>query len=130
MSNIIQVVNELENLFPLKPATKEDINRIEKELSLSLADEYKEYLLQFGAILADGVELTGVAKSKERDVIQVTQREWEINSTVSHNMYVIENIGIEGIIIWQDESGKVYESRPNHNPVEIANSLAEYLKTK
>lgn len=130
MSRIIEVIEKLENLLPLKPATVEDIGNIEIELALPLAEEYKEYILKYGAILADDVELTGVAKSKNRDVIQVTKREWALNGKVKHNMYVVENVGVEGIIIWQDGTGKIYESEPNHAVIKIADSLAEYLETK
>lgn len=130
MSKIIDVINGLENLLPLKPALIEDVENIEIELALPLAEEYKEYLLKYGAIIADDVELTGVAKSKNRDVVQVTQREWVANNKIKHNLYVVENVGIEGIIIWQDGSGKIYESSPNNGAKQIANSLAEYLETK
>ena len=130
MSKIIDVISGLKNLLPLKPATTEMIENIEIELALPLADEYKEYLLKYGAIMADDVELTGVAKSKNRDVVQVTKREWASNSKIKHNLYVVENVGIEGIIIWQDGSGKIFESNPNNEAKQIANSLAEYLESK
>lgn len=130
MSKIIDVINGLENLLPLKPAMIEDVENIEIELALPLAEEYKEYLLKYGAIMADDVELTGVAKSKNRDVVQITQREWAANNKIKHNLYVVENIGIEGIIIWQDSLGKIYESSPNNSAKQIANSLAEYLESK
>ena len=129
MSKIIDVINGLENLLPLKPASVEAVENVEIELELPLA-EYKEYLLKYGAILADDVELTGIAKSKNRDVVQVTQREWSANAKINHNLYVVENIGIDGIVIWQDGTGKIYESSPNKAAKQIANSLAEYLKTK
>lgn len=130
MSKIIDVIYGLENLLPLKPASIEAIENIEIELALPLAEEYKEYLLKYGAIMADDVELTGVAKSQNRDVVQVTQREWAANRKIKHNLYVVENVGIEGIIIWQDGSGKIYESSPNSSAKQIANSLAEYLEAK
>ena len=82
MSKIIDVISGLKNLLPLKPATTEMIENIEIELALPLAEEYKEYLLKYGAIMADDVELTGVAKSKNRDVVQVTKREWAPNSKI------------------------------------------------
>ncbi|KEI07144.1 hypothetical protein Z957_09440 [Clostridium sp. K25] len=130
MSKIIDVIKGLNNLLPLKPATVEDIGNVEIELALPLSEEYKEYLQNYGAIMADDVELTGIAKSKNRDVIQVTQREWAANNKIKHNLYVVENIGIDGIIIWQDGSGKIYESRPNHGVTQIADSLAAYLESK
>lgn len=129
MSQIIDIINNLDNLLPLKPASLDDVENVEIELALPLAEEYKEYLLKFGAIMADDVELTGIAKSKNRDIVQVTKREWEANSKINHKLYVVENLGIDGIIIWQDSSGKIYESRPNHGATQIADSLAEYLKS-
>jgi len=130
MSKIIDVINNLENLLSLKPASTDDVGNIEIELALPLAEEYKEYLLEFGAILADDIELTGVAKSKNRDVVQVTKKEWAANDKIKHNLYVVENVGIDGIVIWQDGSGTVYESRPNHEARKIANSLSDYIISK
>lgn len=127
MSKIIETINSLKNLLALKPASEEDVENIEIELALPLSQEYKEYLLKFGAIMADDIELTGFAKSKNRDVVQVTKREWGANKNINHKMYVVESLGIEGIIIWQDVSGAVYESRPNHSVIKIADSLAEYI---
>ena len=118
------------NIITLKPASSADILSVELELALPLAADYKEYLLKFGAVLADDIELTGIAKSKHRNVILVTKREWEANNKIEHNMYVIENVGIDGIVVWQDGSGKVYESRPNYGATKIADSLVEYLETK
>ena len=130
MSNIIDIIENLENIISLKPATLENIRDIEIELELPLAEEYKEYLTKYGAILADDVELTGFAKSRNRDVVQVTKREWDLNNNIKRNMYVVENLGIEGIVIWQDKSGTIYESRCNQGVVKIADSLAEYLENK
>ena len=130
MSKIIDVINNLENLLSLKPAGSDDISNIEIELALPLAEEYKEYLLEFGAIIADDIELTGVAKSKNRDVIQVTKREWALIDKISHSLYVVENVGIDGIVIWQDGSGVIYESLPNHEAIKIADSLVDYINSK
>jgi hypothetical protein len=66
MSNIIQTIQELPKLLPLKPASATEISEAEKQLGLRFADEYKEYLSAIGAILAYGIELTGIAKSKNR----------------------------------------------------------------
>ena len=43
-------------------------------------------------------------------------------------MYVIENLNIEGVVIWQDSKGTIYQSRPNHEPKKINKSLAEYVE--
>ncbi len=102
----------------------------EKELGLHFADDYKEYLRTFGAILADGVELTGIAKSKCRDVVAVTVQERTLNPDVPREYYVVENVGLDGIVIWQSKSGEVFKSSPHANPHKIADSLTEYLSNK
>lgn len=43
-------------------------------------------------------------------------------------MYVIENTGIDGILMLQNEKGEIFEVSPNSEPVKKFNSLAEYLQ--
>ena len=50
-----------------------------------------------------------------------------MNPFVPDDWYVVENAGIDGIIIWQDKTGRIYQSMPNGQKEYIANSLAEYL---
>lgn len=64
MKDIVTIIKSLSDLLPLKPATSTDITDAEIRLRVSFAEEYKEYLAAFGAIMADGVELTGIAKSE------------------------------------------------------------------
>lgn len=130
MLKIIDVINDLPELLSTGAADKVAIENAEKELGLKFAAEYKEYLGIFGSVLADDIEITGIAKSKNRNVVTVTEREWELNPQIAHNMYAVENLAIDGIIIWQDETGNIYESMPNEAVKKIANSLAEYVLSK
>lgn len=127
MSKILDVINVLPELLATGAADSTSINNAEKELGLKFATEYREYLEAFGSVLADDVEITGIAKSKNRNVVTVTKREWELNPQVEHNMYVVENLAIDGIIIWQDETGNIYESMPNKVVKKVADSLADYV---
>lgn len=127
MTSIIKTVEALQNLIALTPATDIEISDAELQLCLRFSEEYKTYLAQFGAVIADGIELTGIAKSENRNVVSVTQQEWEFNSQVPHNLYVVENLGIDGIIIWQDSDGVVYQTTPNREPVKVADSLDMYI---
>ena len=49
------------------------------------------------------------------------------NPFVPDDWYVLENAGIDGIIIWQDKTGRIYQTMPNGQKEYIADSLAEYL---
>lgn len=130
MSKIIQIVNSLPNLLPLRPADENQINDAENRLRISFTEEYKEYLAEFGAILAEGIELSGIAKSDHRNVVALTQKEWSINPKVPHNMYVIENTYMDGIVVWQDTGGVIYQSRPSMEPTKLADSLSDYLRSR
>jgi hypothetical protein len=57
----------------------------------------------------------------------VTKQEWELNPNVPHTLYVVENTGVDGIIIWQSSSGEIYMTSPNLQPKQIAKSLNEYI---
>lgn len=130
MTKIVELIKSLPNMFPLKPATDIQINDAQLQLRVAFADEYKEYLRAFGAILADGIEFSGIAKSEHRNVVNMTQKEWELNPNVPHNMYVIENTCVDGIIIWQDNKGEIYQTIPNHEPKKIADSLQNFIMSR
>jgi hypothetical protein len=127
MTKIINTIQALPNLLPLKSASDAEITGAELELRVCFSEEYKKYVSTFGAIIADGIELTGIAKSDHRSVVPVTRQEWELNNAVPHTMYVIESAGIDGVIIWQDASGAIYQTSPNTQPKQIAKSLNEYI---
>lgn len=130
MSKLLEKIGLLPDLLPLKAATVEEVSNAEKTLNLSFSKEYKEYLLEYGAILADGIELTGIAKSSHRNVVNVTQQEIGLNPLVPSNFYVVENTGVDGIIIWQEENGNIHQSSPNKNPTKVADSLLLYIESR
>ena len=114
--NIVEVIKALPDLLSLKPATNTQITDAELQLRVSFAEEYRAYLKEFGAIMDDGIELTGIAKSKHRDVVSLTEQERALNPNVPHTMYVIEYTCVNGIIIWQDTKGKIYQTKPESKP--------------
>ena len=127
-SNIVEIINSLIDLLPLKPASDTQITEAEIQLRLNFADEYKVYLKTFGAIMANGIELTGIVKSQYRNVVAVTQEERILNPKVPNSMYVVESTCVDGIVIWQDSEGYIYKTQPNLEPKKIADSLVEYIK--
>lgn len=126
--SISDVIKALPDLLPLKPATDLQITDAELQLRVRFADEYKIYVKEFGAVIADGIELTGIAKSEHHNVISTTKRERGLNCNVPNTMYVIEHTCVDGIIIWQDTNGYIYQTQPDSNPKKIASSLVEYIE--
>jgi len=130
VKNIVSLINSLSDLLSLKPATANQINDAELQLGVGFANEYKEYLSAFGAIMADGIELSGIAKSEHRNVIALTKKEWELNSKVPHIMYVVEDTCVDGIVIWQDTNGMIYQTSPNSAPKQISSTLYDYITNR
>ena len=130
IENIVTVIHSLPDLLQLKPATEGEIADAERQLGVRFADEYKEYLAAFGAVMANGLELTGIAKSEHRNVVALTKREWDLNPKVPHTMYVVENTCMDGVLIWQDTDGYIFRTKPGMYARQIATSLAEYVSNR
>lgn len=128
MKDIIQIISNLENMRFIKPTSVGQIIEAEKELGLNFANDYIKYVEKYGAISAKGIELTGVTTHERLSVVSITKKERNMNPNIPINMYVIENVAIDGIIALQDETGKIYTITPNKTPKLSYNSLSEYIE--
>lgn len=107
----------------------DSISEAENMLKVSFTDEYKSYLRKYGAASYDGHELTGLIRSKRLNVVDCTIKQREENDCMLPDMYVVENLGIDGIVVLQASDGKVYMLYSYDNEIsKVANSLLEYLK--
>ena len=128
MSNIVELIKAKDGFVALEPASKEQIKEAEKSLGLSFAKEYVEYVSELGATSFVGHELTGVCSSKRLNVVEATINAREDYECASDKMYLLEDMHIDGITIWQIKNGSVYKIVPNEKAEKIADSLAEYIK--
>ena len=127
MSDLVNRLQKTKGVFSLTPASKADIEYAEKQLGLSFANEYREFLRTFGAVSFESHEIVGITQHKRLNVVDVTKKEREFNSNIPGSYYVVEELNIDGIVIWQDGDGNVYQTFPEREPERIANSLSEYL---
>lgn len=126
-ANIVETIKQLKNAMFLSPASNAEVEQAEKTLQLKFAQEYREYVLNFGVATAQGVELTGLTNSPRLSVISVTERERSL-SGIPQNMYVVNCSDAENSVILQDEKGTIYEFRHESlNP--IFSSLSEYISS-
>lgn len=126
MSDIIEIIKKLPNLKVTGGVGDSEILEAEKALNVKFASDYKEYLHEFGQVRARGLELTGISASKLTSVVNNTLREKQLG-TIPPGMYLIEDIGIDGLLYAQDSKGGVYELLPHVKPRVYANSLTEYI---
>lgn len=127
-TDILELMGELDDFFYLDQPDEEKIEKAEFELGLKFSDEYRAYVRVGGAVCGGGLELTGITKFERLNVVSVTKREKTINPLINDDMYVVEVVGIDGMIILQNEGGEIFTAQPNVAPKKLFNSLLEYIK--
>ncbi|MBZ2386566.1 SMI1/KNR4 family protein [Anaerococcus murdochii] len=127
MEDIIKTLKDAPDFIGGTGRTEAEIESAEKELGINFASDYKTYLKEIGLACFDGHELTGICEDLRLDVVHVTKDQWE-NNPEAKNYYVIEEANIDGIVIWQDFSGKIYMTEGNLELKLIADSLIDYIK--
>lgn len=127
MKNIVETLKSKPLLLTSTSASDKEISDAETKLSVSFSEEYKQYLATVGFAIFEGHELTGICKAKRLNVVDVTSMERELSPYVPFDWYVIEQLNIDGIVIWQSSAGEVYQTSPNVEPVKLCNSMAEYI---
>ena len=130
MNDITSVLKDLPYFVALKGTDDTSIKNAEVTLGLHFSDEYIVYLKAFGVASADGHEFTGICASPRLNVVDVTINESTNNPDVPNDWYVIEQANIDGIVIWQNSKGEVYQTQPCCESVKLANSIVEYISSE
>ncbi|MCR5213326.1 MAG: hypothetical protein K6E10_02850 [Eubacterium sp.] len=78
---------------------------------------------------ANGHEFTGIIDSERLSVIEVTEKFRKKHASIKKDLYVVEDLCIDHIVIWQDETGTIYETVLEDEPKKIAGSLKDYLES-
>lgn len=127
--DIIEVIKSLRDVVTLPALDINSINEAQDILNVKFAHEFVVYSKQFGAVSADNIELFGITNHKRLSVVENTIQQREFNKSFPDNMYVIEDAGIEGIVIAQNEKGEIYQVSLN-GATYVTSSLANYLQNK
>lgn len=127
MPNLVKVIKNNADALWGNGVSKKAIDDAEQALQLKFAEEYEEYLLAVGVAAVDGSELTGISNSDRTDVVKVTMAKRKDFPDVPGNLYVVEDVNIDGIVIWQHENGNVFGCGFGIELHQIADSITEYL---
>ena len=128
MSNIISTIKKLSAMESLGPASNEVITNAEVSLNLKFAGDYKEYLSVFGMVWSDNIAISGITDDEDYGVVELTNKLRPFYTQVPLNFYAIEDVGVDGLVIWQDESSAIYQSIPNNEPMRLYDNLSDYLE--
>ena len=133
MSEFIEKIKQIPDLMHGKGCTAEQLADAQQILNMSFPAEYIEYVREFGYILFDGTEWTGIgmypndhAVTGEDSTVGRTLLEREINPEFPDKMFVLEAIGIDCKIVAVDESGVVYYVA-NDYCEKAFDSISDYL---
>lgn len=99
----------------------------ESRLGLHFSDDFRNYLMEYGVVSFGSHELMGIGGDAYLDVVEETLRERKDNSRFPKDCYIVENIGIDGIMILQNEEGSVFELSDAGCKL-VAKSLKEYIE--
>jgi len=127
MTSIVNKLRALPAFCSLTGVSMEQISDAENALELRFADDYREYLIAFGIASSDGHEFTGICNSKRMNVVDVTLAEKSITPGIPNDWYVLEEAVFDGIIIWQNSIGEVFQTQPGREAIKIAGSICVYL---
>jgi hypothetical protein len=128
MDKLISRIEQLHGLRFSGGVSSEDISNAETLLNLTFAEDYKLYLSKFGQVEAEGIELSGLSNKRLTSVVILTQSERKMLK-IPPKHYVIENIGIDGLIYTQDATGAVFQLLPNRPITKVADNLLQYIES-
>ena len=126
MSNIVTKIKGISNLYHASGCTTKQLKEAQKTLDLVFPEEFVDYVKEYGAISFYGTEWTGLNVDGYLNVVEVTQQERELNEGFPTDCFVIENQGIDGLIIIVNEKGKVFSLQYGKKEA-LCESLTDYL---
>ena len=129
MCNIVSYIDSVNDKIVGKGASETEIEYAQIALKVKFNEEYLEVLKNYGCLLIKGETLFGVVKNKSYDVVYNTMIEKERYQSIPEEMYVISSLGIEGVLILQNEDGAIFEFTDGHPLKLIYDSLLDYLKS-
>lgn len=128
---IKKLIDKLPEMCFIGSVEEAKIQDAEKELGFTFADDFVEYTKQYGAIASEGMEWLGVVDSERLSVVDRTNSYRNLYPSFPTNMYVVEELGIDGAVILQDSKGKLYYYSPYCNDmIYVSDGLCTYLKLK
>ena len=128
MNKLVELLEKQKGFERGKGATDIQIKNAEEALYLKFSEEYRSYLREFGNASYYGHILTGIAAFPAIDVVSVTESNRAYNNNIPSDFYVIEELHIDGVVIWQASDGAIYQTLPNASPFKICDSFFQYIQ--
>ena len=126
MSNIVEKIRKIDGLYHAKGCSLQQVNEAQSKLNITFPEEYIDYVREFVVVSFYGTEWTGLNVEGDLNVVEVTEQERSLNDRFPKECFVLENLGIDGVLIICNEKGQVFSIHFNEVK-KICNSVSEYL---
>lgn len=111
-STLLNAIDSINSKRFACKVSDEIISEAEAQLSVKIAEDYKLILKHYGTLAMKGHEFLGI-DSNRYDAVKATLRLREEDPTFPQDVYVIENMGIDGIFLVQKSNGEIYTYQHN-----------------
>lgn len=127
----MDVLNILDNadITTVGPIDEDVIAQAENDLNIAFPSSYKEIVKQYGVISAGTDEIFGLGVSGYLNVVESTKEERTLANGELDKYIVIQNLGIEGILIVVDENDNIFEYA-NGAFANLFSTTEEYIKSQ
>lgn len=126
MSRIVEKIKSISKMYHVTGCTTRQLMEAQSALGIEFPEEFIDYVKEFGAISFYGTEWTGLNVDGYINVVEVTKQEREMNSSFPNDCFVIENLGIDGLISIVNQKGQVFSLQYDKKEL-ICESLIDYL---
>lgn len=113
-------------VFHLNGVDSSAVIDAEKKLGMRFSDDFRNYLMEYGVVSFKSHELMGLGGDDYLNVVLETLSERGNNDKFPINCYIVENLGIYGVFILQDEDSNIYEYR-GKGITKIFDCLKDYV---
>lgn len=128
----MELLHFLKELGHTQGDYSDSVLEAESRLGINFAEEYRNLLINLGQFEIDIHEYTGVVLENYLNIVSATEEERQYTHPSTRSMYVIEYLGFDGIVIWQDTAGKIYQTVPNKDiePEQLYDSFGQYITSE
>lgn len=107
---------------------EQEIIQAEEKLGMKFPETYRTILHEFGSLEIGSDEIFGLGVDGYLNVVETTLKEREMAEGKLDRYIVLQNIGIEGILIVVDKQDRVYEYRLGEFR-DLLSTTADYVKS-
>ena len=126
MNNIIEKISVVPDLYHGTGCTISQIRKAQEKLDLLFPQEFIDYVRKFGYISFFGTEWTGLNTSGYLNVVEATYTQINYNPYFPKHYFVIEDLGIDDIVVAVNENGQVFEIQNSIRKL-LCENLSDYL---